>query len=488
MTIEIYNQICRYLKLTIEGTIWEGHVYAVGGCCRDSILGDPIKDVDLAIDTPNGGIKFVKWLEKKHKVKGRPIFFKRFGTARFTLRQFPDDEIEAVQTRQRNYDADTDQNPEKAFGSILDDSLRRDLTINSLFYDITREKLLDPTGMALDDIAHKRLRTPLPPIETFEDDALRILRCVRFAMRYGHTIDSATLDAMRQARTGLLKISRERLYNEFDKILCCRNPKTAIEILQDVGAMEIVLPELESMRREVDNDGQNLLEHSLRTLETVAANDDSPNPDPTLRWAALLHDIGKLSTRSANANGYYEFPNHESIGARPVRQIMRRARCDSSRVVDAMFLVSNHGVAANRDAMGDKIKDRQIRRLQLACGTRERFDMLMKLVDADGRSHNGEMYNDAFVPHFVKRIDAMVQRGEALFDYQLPITREEIARSTSKNVDTLVAKLLKAACVNPHLTKEDCMSLIGVDRIPEQHATFKKRRKRGGAKRRRKKS
>ena len=133
-------------------------------------MGYEIKDLDLAIDLPNGGVKFARWLQKKRLTIGHPIYFLKFGTAKLRLRRFPDDEIEMVQTRREQYTKETSRCPEVCFGSIEDDCYRRDFTVNSLYYDITRRKMVDITGLGIPDMQAGLLRTPLDPDATFNDD------------------------------------------------------------------------------------------------------------------------------------------------------------------------------------------------------------------------------------------------------------------------------------------------------------------------------
>ena len=143
MTLTEYHSICDHLRRIIRGTEWEGHVFAVGGCCRDEVMGREINDVDLAVDLQDGGVRFARWLDRHGRCASRPVYFERYGTAMLQLRAFRDHEIEIVQTRKGKYTADNAHNPGSVFGTIEDDGLRRDLTVNALFYDLTRRALLD---------------------------------------------------------------------------------------------------------------------------------------------------------------------------------------------------------------------------------------------------------------------------------------------------------------------------------------------------------
>ncbi|MDE6581206.1 MAG: tRNA nucleotidyltransferase, partial [Duncaniella sp.] len=179
MNSQEYHRILGYLRGLIEGTQWESHVYAVGGCCRDEIMGEPIKDIDLAIDLPGGGIGFAEWLHERNLIVNNPVTYPKFGTAMVVLKKFPDVELELVQTRKEKYTDKNSRCPETAFGSIEEDCMRRDLTVNSIFHNITSGKAVDITGRGLADIEAHLLRTPADPDVTFDDDPVRILRCIR---------------------------------------------------------------------------------------------------------------------------------------------------------------------------------------------------------------------------------------------------------------------------------------------------------------------
>ncbi|MDE6177304.1 MAG: hypothetical protein K2F71_07170, partial [Paramuribaculum sp.] len=388
MTSELYIQICKYLKGLIAGTAWEGHLYAVGGCCRDRIMGDEIKDIDLAVDMPDGGVKFARWIARQHRVKGQPVFFRRFGTARFVLKRFPDAELEIVQTRRGKYDKTTDADPAAAFGSLEEDSFRRDLTMNTLFYDISREVMIDPTGMAMDDIRNCRLRTPMDPNLTFDDDPLRILRCVRFSIKYSHEIPADMFEAMKLHAPGLDNVSRERIHNEFDKILMSKDPVGGLRLLDSVGALHMIVPELFSLRSEIAADGRSFFDHAFDTLDGLMAR--RPGASWGARMAALFQDLAVAAVKCVNADGRVVYPGHAPATTRMVRMIMRRMRYEGSQVADVLFFIDYH-MFGEYHPDPSRIKDRQLRRLQLDSRTRDRFDDLMALIDADKASYASSM-------------------------------------------------------------------------------------------------
>ena len=161
MTKETYLIVIDTLGSFIVGTPFEGHVYSVGGCERDRLMGREIKDIDLVCDLPNGGIELAKNLEKRGLTKGSVVTYEHFGTAMFHLKIFPDIELEAVQTRSECYHNMESRNPDTAFGTIHDDCMRRDFTINTIYRNVNTGEILDLTGKGIEDIKNKILRSPM---------------------------------------------------------------------------------------------------------------------------------------------------------------------------------------------------------------------------------------------------------------------------------------------------------------------------------------
>lgn len=244
MTLEHFIGIRNALSEIIKGTEWEGHVYLVGGCVRDEIMKQDIHDIDIAINLPNGGIRFVCWLEEHNlTAKGRrPILFEHFGTAKVRLSMYPKDEIDCVQTRKEKYVYEEVPNPEKYFGTIEEDAICRDLTINSLFRNISTNELLDPTGKGLSDIEHNIIRTPNDPDISLRDNAMHILRCIRFAVKYDWAVSDELLESMKRNIDIIGEATDYRMTNEMIAFLKLKRRKRAIALLSKVGAMQIVEP------------------------------------------------------------------------------------------------------------------------------------------------------------------------------------------------------------------------------------------------------
>lgn len=218
MNTQTYKDIKKYLCDIIKGTEFENNVFAVGGCVRDMLMNKPIKDMDLVVSLENGGIRFAEWLEASGYTKGSVVTYPRFGTAMFKLKEFPEEELEAVQTRTEVYTSDS-RKPDTTYGTLMQDCLRRDLTINAFYEDISNDRILDICGKSYNDLKNNIIRTPCDPDQTYIDDPLRILRCVRFANRFKWDIEANTAISMMKNVNRLSVISKERIQDEFCKII-----------------------------------------------------------------------------------------------------------------------------------------------------------------------------------------------------------------------------------------------------------------------------
>lgn len=301
MTKEEYDKICGYLRDVIRGTKWEGKVYTVGGCLRDALMGRDIHDVDLAVAVPDGGVLFPIWLEQQGLTLVPPTLYRRFSSSRLRLKAFPDDEIEVVQTRREQYTDANSRNPEVCFGSIQDDCERRDLTINSLYQNVTTGEMLDLTGHGVEDIRNCRIRTPMAPDDTYSDDPIRILRTLRFAVRYGWEIPEDVWEAMKENGGRMKIVRRPRVSTEFEKMMLGNDPVTLLKMMKELGVIFRVLPELCHLYRIKDHSrrkelGPNAVLPTLWevTLEKLAEVVGSPHDSLEARFAALFSQFHNI--------------------------------------------------------------------------------------------------------------------------------------------------------------------------------------------------
>ena len=301
MTREEYEKIVAYLRGVISGTQWEGKVYTVGGCLRDAMMGRDIHDVDLAVAVPDGGVLFPVWLESQGLTLVPPTLYRRFSSSRLRLKAFPDDEIEVVQTRREQYTDANSRNPEVCFGSIQDDCERRDLTINSLYQNVTTGEILDLTGRGIDDIRNHRIQTPMAPEDTYSDDPIRILRTLRFAVRYGWEIPEELWAAMKDNGARMKIVRRPRVSTEFEKMLLSNDPVALLKMMRELGVIFRVMPELchlyrvkdHSRRKEVGDRGKlpTLWDVTMERLDEVVG---SPADSLEARFAALFSQFHRV--------------------------------------------------------------------------------------------------------------------------------------------------------------------------------------------------
>jgi len=314
-------------------------LHVVGGTVRDALLGRPHDDLDFTTDArPDEILAIVTPLASATWTTGI-----EYGTvgAQLGARM-----CEVTTFRADRYDR-VSRHPEVAFGdSLVDDLRRRDFTMNAMALAVAGERVFtDPFG-GLADLARGVLRTPAPPSESFADDPLRMLRAVRFVSTLGVTVDDDVLAATRAMAGELGRITPERVQAELHKLLLGNAPRTALELLVDSGLADVVLPELPALRMTADEHGQHkdVYLHTLQVLEQAIDLERASGmePDLTLRWAALLHDVGKPETRAFGPNGRVTFHHHEVVGARMARKRLKELRCSKKLVDDVAQLVFLH--------------------------------------------------------------------------------------------------------------------------------------------------
>lgn len=467
MNRDRYNEIKSYLRELIKGTEWEGNVYAVGGCVRDDIMGAEVKDVDMCVTIPAGGIRFAEWLHDSGYTRHDVVVYPQYGTAMLKLLAFPDEELEFVQTRKEKYLNSSSRNPETVFGTIEEDCMRRDLTINALYCDISSNAIVDVTGTSLHDIEHKVIRTPADPDLTYDDDPLRILRCIRFASRYGWDIEEDTFNGMLRNVHRLSIITRERVKDELNKMLVSANPVMAMELLRTTGAMHYVIPALEETYDMEQNEYHfgTVWEHTLAVLNNIGSK------RLELRMAALLHDIGKIRVRSVD-NGKVHFLRHDEAGAKMVDEILRPLKYSNDFINEVTFLVRHHMDTKAWGGECEAMKLKRLRKLQYICKTEERFRDLMTLIDADNRAHSVDHCMPRQVDIILERTEKMKAEGSAMFGYKLPLSGKEIMElkgmSSGPEVKECLEFLLKLAFVNPLRDREEFIKHVRGYRIENQ--------------------
>lgn len=347
-----YHKILDYFRRISEGTKWEGHLYAVGGCVRDEILGAPIHDVDIAVDLPDGGVKFAIWLMRHKYLVEMPVLFRKFGTAKLRLRKFPEEEIEVVQTRAEKYTEKTSRCPEVVSGSIEEDCFRRDFTVNTLYRNITSGEILDMTGRGIHDIREGVIRTPLDPYETFDDDPVRILRCLRFAARFGWKIEESTMEALKKSIDRLAIVSRERWSAEFRKMLFGRNVRDSLGVLAEIGGLKYMNQLMRELSETVPEPGdKTLLDMGI---DAVCRLEEEGIEDEAQRLAAFFGNLGMLRAAVRDKSGTMRYPRHEHLGGLMTGKLLKHMGLDKDLAEDVKSIIQGRGEARRR-------KEKQLR-------------------------------------------------------------------------------------------------------------------------------
>lgn len=381
------------LKAATTATVYEGRLYLVGGIVRDRHLTDqPDEDIDIVLE--GDAAELADFLYKVGVADHPPVTYPRFGTAMVSVDGRP---IELVGARKESYDP-TSRKPATVPGTLLDDVIRRDFTINTLLENLHTGEVLDLTGRGFADLSNRLIRTPRDPIATFDDDPLRMLRAIRFATRLEFTIDPATYEAIKARAVRLSIISAERIRAEFEKILACPNASVGLEMLRETGLLDQFAPELAAMHGVTQNIHHiyDVWTHTLKTLESLP-----PDSGIILKLAALLHDVGKPETRSVDEQGTVHFYRHEIVGAEIARHMLRRLRFSNATISEVALLIGMH---LRVGEYSGNWSDAAVRRLIRDAG--EHLDDLVTLTIADKAASNPAMPHvdiEAFRAH-VKRV------------------------------------------------------------------------------------
>lgn len=458
-----FVNIVSYIKDIIKDTRYEGRVFAVGGSVRDFLMGNTIKDIDIAVDIKNGGIEFANFCMKNGLLIRDPVIFERYGVASFRFKSFPDEDIECVMTRGEKYSDKNSRNPETVFAGIEEDCIRRDLTINALYYNISTGEIIDMVG-GQNDIENKVIKTTNEnPDIVFDDDALRILRCIKFSVRYGWEIESKTYESMKRYVDRLDIISKERIKDEFNKILLSDNASMGIRTLCDIGAMKYIIPEVDEMIGMEQNAFHfgDVFEHTMALLDYDVKHFQFE--DITVRLALLLHDIGKIRTRSVGNDGRVHFYEHEFVGSDMVVDILKRLKYDNKTIDDVRFLVKNHMRTKNFGNDCEKIKPKHFNKLAYTCKNEYRYKSLARVIDCDNNSHKAEHNITGQYDYFVRHIDDAFK----MFYYKLPVNGNDVMGVLKISGGVLVKKilerLLNQAFQNPDkLSKDSCLKQIPI--------------------------
>ena len=397
-----FEYAIKHIEYCTRSTEFYNNVYLVGGCVRDELLNIHIKDIDIMVDMPNGGIKLANYLLNFHPNSFYDlVIYERFGTAKITFMKDTESEceIEFVAPRTELYDEKSRKPIKVDFCDLKTDALRRDFTVNALYKNIHSNKIIDPTERGLQDLHDMQLNTPTSADIDFFDDPLRMLRAIRFSVQKKFKLSDEIIKACMNNAWRLENISKERIHDEFIKIIMTDDAVIGIKRLHDYNLLKYMtssdkrfIDDMFGFDQRNEHHHETLDQHVLSVLNGVIKN--NKNASLILRLSALLHDVGKTQCYELKEDGiHYRYHGHEIVSGQLAYDILKDLKFSNEICETVKFICERHMLLKqfNDDNGHLKITKKAARKIVRKCG--EHIDDILQLMDADNKAHEVESAN-----------------------------------------------------------------------------------------------